>query len=473
MKKISETNLNYLLSIIANAIKTKIYPDYVPATTSSFGIIKPDGTTLTADNGVLSRIVDENVPIATTTVNGKIKPDGVTIGIKQKTGESQADSLYVIPSFVDPDLSLPSGGLRQPEAWFVEEEEGSSEESGDSSFPYIQRIFVNSSGNVYGLCHYKPQTSLGNNGYVNTQSENGNSYYNCYINEYSNSSWGEDTTNNYEKVHSNSVILYGNYHLGDWNPSDGDDYYSIFYENSGAAVPNDYFNTTGGYVINAATDRVMRIVPNKYSNSMNTNIILPDGFNLIHTNTSVGSIMGYLVVKNGNNYNHILYRYNSNRWGTYSNFISTTKDVNYYEPPKMYFINNKIYYVSGTDFKLLNFDANSPSSDISVTVKVNGSAVNGAVYQTLRIYNNTLYGWGSFSDTYYLFKYNDTNHEWNDIASFDITNKSINDYAITSNDNVHLVTKNSSERSVEHWYFDGSDWTKIGQCIPELWKAAE
>lgn len=51
------------------------------ATTQSFGIVKPDGTTITVNDGVLSGASTYELPTASRTVLGGVKIDGSTINI--------------------------------------------------------------------------------------------------------------------------------------------------------------------------------------------------------------------------------------------------------------------------------------------------------------------------------------------------------------------------------------------------------
>lgn len=79
MKEISEENLAYLLELIATQIVAGASSVIIDvATLNSLGIVKPDGTTITIDNGVISAN-PVNVGIATTSTNGIAKPDNETI----------------------------------------------------------------------------------------------------------------------------------------------------------------------------------------------------------------------------------------------------------------------------------------------------------------------------------------------------------------------------------------------------------
>lgn len=65
--------------VVAGTAKTFMRSDAAPAvqkaTTSQFGLVKPDGSTINITSGVIS------VPVATTSLLGLVKPDGSTIHI--------------------------------------------------------------------------------------------------------------------------------------------------------------------------------------------------------------------------------------------------------------------------------------------------------------------------------------------------------------------------------------------------------
>ena len=82
------------------------------ATTSVFGIVKPDGTTIDVSSGVIS------VPIATTSLLGLVKPDGTTI-LDTAGAISVPTATTSAPGLVKPDnstVTISSGVLSVPTA---------------------------------------------------------------------------------------------------------------------------------------------------------------------------------------------------------------------------------------------------------------------------------------------------------------------------------------------------------------------
>lgn len=89
-------------------------PGGAPATTTTPGIVKPDGTSITVDSdGTISAVGGgSDVPIATPEIAGKVKPDGTTITITEDgtissnggTGASDWNDISNKPfSTLDPD----------------------------------------------------------------------------------------------------------------------------------------------------------------------------------------------------------------------------------------------------------------------------------------------------------------------------------------------------------------------------------
>lgn len=93
-KELSENNLNYLLGLIGDAIESGAESITIDkATLSTFGIVKPDGTTVTINNGVISAS-SSSVPIATVSVAGIAKPDNESIVIDNNGTLSLSASAY-------------------------------------------------------------------------------------------------------------------------------------------------------------------------------------------------------------------------------------------------------------------------------------------------------------------------------------------------------------------------------------------
>lgn len=81
MKDLSQENIQSLLNLIAQSIKDgKDSVTVSIATLQDLGIVKPDGSTITINNGVISANLP-TVNIATTSVVGIAKPDDDTLTI--------------------------------------------------------------------------------------------------------------------------------------------------------------------------------------------------------------------------------------------------------------------------------------------------------------------------------------------------------------------------------------------------------
>lgn len=79
MKYLSESNISYLLELIAAAIADGASSIIIDtATLQNLGVVKPDGTTITINNGTISA-QPPSVSIATTSAVGIAKPDNDTL----------------------------------------------------------------------------------------------------------------------------------------------------------------------------------------------------------------------------------------------------------------------------------------------------------------------------------------------------------------------------------------------------------
>lgn len=521
MKKISESNLSYLLELIATSTK-QLFDEATPptATTSEFGLVKPDGTTITVNNNGVISVSNVTVPVATSSTNGIFKPDDTTIGLKDTS------KLYVKLNAVDPDPNIPPDGLIKPQEWFIEEEE---DDSLESNMPYLYRIYITPDDDIYGLCLSKQYTDLNDLQTKRTMGGESNPYYTCYISKFSNGQWDESNSNDYEKVYYN---LWNDWFVSDEENSFG--FYSVAEENYGDTVSSSYFSKpSGGADISVDNSRRVYIVNNKFEYNYPVSVYLPSSPNYSngnshlsfwHTNQynsttgSIRPIIGFITNYNsedkGMGYNYSSQISVSTKWQTYQPFTITTNHTARSHNMYLHHVyrinteNNSYVFHLSRDYGhlLLNFDDSNLYTDITSQVKIKG---NGNTYQnesgykqliqkmTIKVYNQTLYAYVSDSQiTNGFYKYDITNKEWNLIASTenaegglsfinfdDIDNgraiKSMNDFAINNSDEVHVICENGSGTqysyvmNVEHWYFDGSDWTKLGQCIPELWKATE
>lgn len=81
MKDLSQENIQSLLNLIAQSIKDgKDSVTVSIATLQDLGIVKPDGTTITINNGVISANLP-TINIATASAVGIAKPDDDTLTI--------------------------------------------------------------------------------------------------------------------------------------------------------------------------------------------------------------------------------------------------------------------------------------------------------------------------------------------------------------------------------------------------------
>lgn len=96
MKNLSQANIEYLLSLIINAIEDGAESVRVDkATLQQLGIVKPDGSTITINNGVISANLP-TVNIATTSAVGIAKPDDDTLIIDSNGTLSLNDNAYTV-----------------------------------------------------------------------------------------------------------------------------------------------------------------------------------------------------------------------------------------------------------------------------------------------------------------------------------------------------------------------------------------
>lgn len=109
MKEISENNLSYLLELIATHIKSEVSSIIVDvATNNSFGLVKPDNSTITINSGVISATAT-SPSIATTNSTGIVKPDDDTIGV-QNDGTIYSKITYYTSSELDTMWANAYGG---------------------------------------------------------------------------------------------------------------------------------------------------------------------------------------------------------------------------------------------------------------------------------------------------------------------------------------------------------------------------
>lgn len=110
-RELSESNINYLLSKIATAIKNGASNVTVDtATLQTLGIVKPDGTTITIDN---NGVISANFPtigIATTSVVGIAKPDNDSLTIDANGTLSINDTNYTNAELSQMWVTAKAGG---------------------------------------------------------------------------------------------------------------------------------------------------------------------------------------------------------------------------------------------------------------------------------------------------------------------------------------------------------------------------
>lgn len=104
-KPLVTENISYLLKKIADSIKNTYQAEAsVKATASTLGTVKPDGTTININNGVIS-LNQQNIDIATSSVAGLLKPDGTTVYIKED-GTLYIKASEIVPPQPPKPLSL-------------------------------------------------------------------------------------------------------------------------------------------------------------------------------------------------------------------------------------------------------------------------------------------------------------------------------------------------------------------------------